>query len=150
MDIITSLLDRFKSPNKKDDDSISPETFGNNAILAICILMIEVSRSDDNFDDIEKEKILSILKSKYELDDTQLEIIMKIANQKNDDMISLYEWTTIINNTYEYDERVKILRSLWEVAYADNVIDKYEDYTIIKIADLIYVKHSDFIKAKHK
>ena len=150
MDIITSLLDRFKSPNKKDDDSISPETFGNNAILAICILMIEVSRSDDNFDDIEKEKILSILKSKYELDDTQLEIIMKIANQKNDDMISLYEWTTIINNTYEYDERVKILRSLWEVAYADNVIDKYEDYTIRKIADLIYVKHSDFIKAKHK
>jgi len=150
MDIITSLLDRFKSPNKKDDDYISPETFGNNAILAICILMIEVSRSDDNFDDIEKEKILSILKSKYELDDTQLEIIMKIANQKNDDMISLYEWTTIINNTYEYDERVKILRSLWEVAYADNVIDKYEDYTIRKIADLIYVKHSDFIKAKHK
>ena len=150
MDIITSLLDRFKSPDKKDDDSISLETFGNNAILAICILMIEVSRSDDNFDDIEKEKILSILKSKYELDDTQLEIIMKIANQKNDDMISLYEWTTIINNTYQYDERVKILRSLWEVAYADNVIDKYEDYTIRKIADLIYVKHSDFIKAKHK
>ena len=150
MDIITSLLDRFKSPDKKDDDSISLETFGNNAILAICILMIEVSRSDDNFDDIEKEKILSILKSKYELDNTQLEIIMKIANQKNDDMISLYEWTTIINNTYQYDERVKILRSLWEVAYADNVIDKYEDYTIRKIADLIYVKHSDFIKAKHK
>tara|TARA_B100000886_G_scaffold34424_1_gene21460 strand:+ start:1525 stop:1977 length:453 start_codon:yes stop_codon:yes gene_type:complete len=150
MDIITSLLDRFKSPNKKDDDNISIETFGNNAILAICILMIEVSRSDDNYDDVEKEKILSILKSKYELDETQLEIIMKIANQKNEDMISLYEWTTIINNTYQYDERVKILKSLWEVAHADNVIDKYEDYTIRKIADLIYVKHSDFIKAKHK
>ena len=150
MDIITSLLDRFKSPNKKDDDNISIETFGNNAILATCILMIEVSRSDDNYDDVEKEKILSILKSKYELDETQLEIIMKIANQKNEDMISLYEWTTIINNTYQYDERVKILKSLWEVAHADNVIDKYEDYTIRKIADLIYVKHSDFIKAKHK
>ena len=150
MDIITSLLDRFKSPNKKDDDNISIETFGNNAILAICILMIEVSRSDDNYDDVEKEKILSILKSKYELDETQLEIIMKIANQKNEDMISLYEWTSIINNTYQYDERVKILKSLWEVAHADNVIDKYEDYTIRKIADLIYVKHSDFIKAKHK
>ena len=150
MDIITSLLDRFKSPNKKDDDNISIETFGNNAILAICILMIEVSRSDDNYDDVEKEKILSILKSKYELDETQLEIIMKIANQKNEDMISLYEWTTIINNTYQYDERVKILKSLWEVAHADNVIDKYEDYTIRKIADLIYVKHSDFIKTKHE
>ena len=149
MDIISSLLDRFKSPNKKDGESYSTETFENKAILAICILMIEVSRSDDKFDDLEKDKILSILKSKYNLNETQLETIMKIANQKNEDMISLYEWTTIINSTYQYDERVKILRSLWEVAHADNVIDKYEDYTIRKIADLIYVKHSDFIKTKH-
>ena len=149
MDIISSLLDRFKSPNKKDGESYFAETFENKAILAICILMIEVSRSDDKFDDLEKDKILSILKSKYNLDETQLETIMKIANQKNEDMISLYEWTTIINSTYQYDERVKILRSLWEVAHADNVIDKYEDYTIRKIADLIYVKHSDFIKTKH-
>ena len=149
MDIISSLLDRFKSPNKKDDESYFTETFENKAILAICILMIEVSRSDEKFDDLEKDKILSILKSKYNLDETQLQTIMKIANQKNEDMISLYEWTTIINSTYQYDERVKILRSLWEVAHADNVIDKYEDYTIRKIADLIYVKHSDFIKTKH-
>ena len=149
MDIISSLLDRFKSPNKKDDESYFTETFENKAILAICILMIEVSRSDDKFDDLEKDKILSILKSKYNLNETQLETIMKIANQKNEDMISLYEWTTIINSTYQYDERVKILRSLWEVAHADDVIDKYEDYTIRKIADLIYVKHSDFIKTKH-
>ena len=75
---------------------------------------------------------------------------MLIANQKNEDMISLYEWTSIINNNYEYGERVKILQSLWEVAHADNIIDKYEDYTIRKIADLIYVKHADFIKAKHE
>ena len=150
MDIITSLLDRFKSPNTKDDESISTENFGSDAILAICILMIEVSRSDDKFDEVERDKILSILKSKYNLNENQLETIMKIANRKNEDMISLYEWTTIINNTYQYDERVKILRLLWEVAHADNVIDKYEDYTIRKIADLIYVKHSDFIKTKHE
>ena len=150
MDIISSLLDRFKSPNKDDEESLIENTFEDKAVLAICILMIEVSRSDDKFDDLEKNKILSILKNKYNLNETQLETVIKIANQKNDDMVSLYEWTTVINNTYQYNERVKILRSLWEVAHADNVIDKYEDYTIRKIADLIYVKHTDFIKAKHK
>tara|TARA_B100000214_G_scaffold324460_1_gene261455 strand:- start:152 stop:604 length:453 start_codon:yes stop_codon:yes gene_type:complete len=150
MDIISSLLDRFKSPNKKDDKSMSTETFENKAILAICILMIEVSKSDDKFDDVERDKILKILQSKYNLDENQLETLMIIANQKNEDMISLYEWTSIINSTYQYDERVKILQSLWQVAHADNIIDKYEDYTIRKIADLIYVKHADFIKAKHE
>ena len=63
-------------------------------------------------------------------------------------MISLYDWTKIINDTFDYDERVNVLRTLWDVAHADNIIDKYEDYTIRKIADLIYVKHSDFIRAK--
>tara|TARA_B100000941_G_scaffold283469_1_gene253036 strand:- start:424 stop:876 length:453 start_codon:yes stop_codon:yes gene_type:complete len=150
MDIISSLLDRFKSPNKKGDKSISTETFENKAILAICILMIEVSKSDDKFDDVERDKILTILQSKYNLDENQLKTLMIIANQKNEDMISLYEWTSIINSTYQYDERVKILQSLWQVAHADNIIDKYEDYTIRKIADLIYVKHTDFIKAKHE
>ena len=96
MDIITSFLDRFKSPNKKDDETISTEMFDDKAILAICILMIEVSRSDDEFDEVEREKILSILKKKHKLDDVQLETIMKIANRKNEDMISLYEWTSII------------------------------------------------------
>ena len=150
MDIISSLLDRFKSPNKKDGKSISTETFENKSILAIWILMIEVSKSDDKFDDVERNKILTILQSKYNLDENQLETLMIIANQKNEDMISLYEWTSIINSTYQYDERVKILQSLWQVAHADNIIDKYEDYTIRKIADLIYVKHSDFIRAKHE
>ena len=150
MDIISSLLDRFKSPNKKGDKSISTETFENKAILAICILMIEVSKSDDKFDDVERDKILTILQSKYNLDENQLKTLMIIANQKNEDMISLYEWTSIINSTYQYDERVKILQSLWQVAHADNIIDKYEDYTRRKIADLIYVKHTDFIKAKHE
>ena len=37
---------------------------------------------------------------------------------------------------------------LWDIAYSDGRIDKYEDYTIRKISDLLYIKHSDFIKAK--
>ena len=106
MDIISSLLDRFKSPNKKDDESYFTETFENKAILAICILMIEVSRSDDKFDDLEKDKILSILKSKYNLDETQLETIMKIANQKNEDIISRYYSTHIIISSYQYEDRL--------------------------------------------
>jgi uncharacterized tellurite resistance protein B-like protein len=63
-------------------------------------------------------------------------------------MISLYEWTSIINETYEYKLRVDVIKSLWDVAYADGRIDKYEDYTIRKIADLLYVKHTDFIRTK--
>ena len=75
---------------------------------------------------------------------------MRLAEEKNNEMISLYEWTSIINEHYEYPDRIKVIKSLWAVAHADNTIDKYEDYTIRKIADLLYVRHEDFIIAKHQ
>jgi uncharacterized tellurite resistance protein B-like protein len=37
---------------------------------------------------------------------------------------------------------------MWELAYADAELDKYEEYVIRKVADLIYVSHSEFIRAK--
>ena len=110
--------------------------------------MIEVSKSDDSFDESEKLQIISILKEKFNINDDQISTMIKIADEKNEDMISLYEWTSIINDTYEYRSRVDIIKSLWDVAHADGKIDKYEDYTIRKIADLLYVKHEDFIRAK--
>ena len=147
MSIISSLLDKIKTKGDKSSDEPSQITH-DDAVLAICVLMIEVSKSDDTFDDIEKDKIIDTLEHKYNLSVNQVDSLLKLADEKNEEMISLYDWTKIINDTFDYDERVNILKTLWDVAHADNIIDKYEDYTIRKIADLIYVKHSDFIRAK--
>ena len=118
--------------------------------LATCVLLIEVSKSDDNFDEQENNKIINILKDKFNLDDSQINILLEIADNKNQEMISLYDWTSKINEVYEYNEKKVLIRALWDVAFADGRIDKYEDHTIRKIADLIYVKHEDFMKAKHR
>jgi len=147
MSIISSLLDKIKTKGDESSDKPSQITH-DDAVLAICVLMIEVSKSDDTFDDIEKDKIIDTLEHKYNLSVNQVDSLLKLADEKNEEMISLYDWTKIINDTFDYDERVNVLRTLWDVAHADNIIDKYEDYTIRKIADLIYVKHSDFIRAK--
>ena len=37
---------------------------------------------------------------------------------------------------------------MWEIAFADGNIDKYEEYVIRKVSDLIYISNDDFIKAK--
>ena len=73
---------------------------------------------------------------------------MKIADKKNNEIISLHELTAIINKEYTYSEKKDLIKMCWDIAYSDGRIDKYEDYTIRKISDLLYVKHSDFIKAK--
>jgi uncharacterized tellurite resistance protein B-like protein len=39
---------------------------------------------------------------------------------------------------------------LWQVALADERLDKHEDYTVRKIADLLYVTHSDLIRIRNR
>ena len=148
MKFLSELFDKYTS-NKKTTITVDElESFDDELILATCILLLEVSKSDDSFDDIEKEKILSILKQNFNLNIQQTNFLFKIADKKNDDMISLYEWTAKINELCSYSDKKKLMKFLWDVAYADGRIDKYEDYTIRKISDLLYVKHSDFMKAK--
>ena len=148
MKFLSELLDKYTS-NKKTTITVDElESFDDELILATCILLLEVSKSDDSFDDIEKEKILSILEQNFNLNTQQTNFLFKIADKKNDEMISLYEWTAKINELCSYSDKKKLMKFLWDIAYADGRIDKYEDYTIRKISDLLYVKHSDFIKAK--
>ena len=44
----------------------------------------------------------------------------------------------------------RLIKSLWNVAFADGKLDKYEEHLIRKISDLIHISHSDFINQKIK
>ncbi len=90
-----------------------------------------------------------MLKNKFEIPNNELEDIFDLYNAKHDAMTSLYECTEIINKECSYDQKLKIIDYMWDIAFTDSKIDKYEDYTIRKVSELIYVKHKDFISLKN-
>ena len=140
------ILDKFLA---NTDKIVEKDIEGfDDMTLVTCVLLIEVSVSDDSYDDDEKSKIIGILKNKFNLNNTQINVLLEIADKKNQEMISLYDWTSKVNDIYDYNQKKDLIKLLWDVAFADGRIDKYEDHTIRKIAELIYVKHEDFIKAK--
>jgi uncharacterized tellurite resistance protein B-like protein len=146
-----SISDFFKDVISNKKINIKPnslESFKDEMVLSICVLLIEVSKSDDDYDDSEKEKIIDLLKKKFSLNDNQIDTLMIMADKKNDEIVSLHELTANLNKEYTYSEKKNVIKMLWDIAYSDGRIDKYEDYTIRKISDLLYIKHSDFIKAK--
>ena len=146
-----SISDFFRNIILNKKTNINPaslESFEDEMILSICVLLIEVSKSDDDYDDIEKIKIIDLLEKQFLLNHDQINILMQMADKKNNEIISLHELTAGINKEYTYSEKKNVIKMLWDIAYSDGRIDKYEDYTIRKISDLLYIKHSDFIKAK--
>jgi uncharacterized tellurite resistance protein B-like protein len=59
-----------------------------------------------------------------------------------------FDFTSLINKGFNQEEKIKVIEHLWEVAFADAILDKHEEYMVRRIADLIYVSHKDFISAK--
>jgi len=46
-------------------------------------------------------------------------------------------------------EKARIISLLWQVAYADGRLDKYEDSLVLKISDLLYVSRGRVMRLKH-
>ena len=116
--------------------------------LATAVLMIEISLADDHIDAREREAIRQQLMENFDVDENEIDELIAMAEKEVDHAVSLYEFTRLLNDTLTREERVEVIRILWRIAYADSVLDKYEEYYIRKVADLLYVSHADYIKSK--
>ena len=98
----------------------------------------------------ESEAAYQLSAISFQLSGLSAGYLIALAEQERDHAVSLYNFTNLINKTLGREERIKIIELLWKVAFADAVLDKYEEYFVRKIADLLHISHKDYIKAKHK
>lgn len=118
--------------------------------LASAALLFELLKSDRHIDARETTTLKDILMQSFKLNAAELDEIIMLAEEEARQAVSLYEFTSLINESYGYEERVTLIENMWRLALADNKLDKYEEQLIRQTADLIYVSHSDFIRSKLK
>lgn len=118
--------------------------------LACAALMIEVMNSDHQLDDREAAEFLEVLQTSLEVSEDEIDELVELAEKQAKDATSLYEFTRLINDHYDYLQKIDLIENMWRIAFSDETLDKYEDHLIRKVSELIYVSHSDFIKAKLK
>jgi uncharacterized tellurite resistance protein B-like protein len=111
-------------------------------------LLIEIGRCDTDLDERESVVILERLRQIFSLPDKILEELVRLADEQLHRATDLFQFTQLINEHYNYEEKLRLLDSMWKIAYADDHVDKFEDHMIRKVAGLIHVPHSDFIKTK--
>ncbi len=143
---LKELFDSHLSSGSIDDENTPEKTIE----LAAAVLMFEISRADSSIDNEERKVIDNALVNHFHLTTTEANELMSLAEKEVDHTISLHDFTRSINDELSREDRVKIVELLWKVAFADGVLDKYEEYFIRKIADLLYVSHKDYIQSKHR
>lgn len=142
---LTRLLDRHLFSG--DDSSASPLSLADKQ-LAMAALLVEVARADHHVDQIELDHLLILLERKFSLMPEERALLAERAQSAASDATSLHQFTQLINQECTQDEKFALIKAMWELAFVDGKLDKYEEYVIRKVADLIYLSHSDFIRAK--
>ena len=140
---IKDLLTNFGNKEKIEEESDLSQL--NNACAA---LLIEIAFADKEFDETEKISLKQTLIETYCIEDNEIDEIIKDAENTVSESTSLYGYTRIVNDEFEYKDKLSLLRNLWKVAYADGNLDKYEEHLIRKISDLVHISHSDYINIK--
>lgn len=132
----------FKKEEITDDQPI-------DKVISACIsLMIEVSIADQFIEESEIESLKKTLSEKFNIEQSEISSLIAKGKETQEESTSLYEFTRIINDDFSFEEKYDLIKSMWQIAFADGNIDKYEEYVIRKVSDLIYISHEDFIKAK--
>ena len=132
-------------PSDVENQEEKEQNIINNACAA---LLIETALADKVFNIEEIDLMKRALREVYEIDEKDLDELISESEKKVSESTSLYEYTRLINDLCDYQDKLKLINNLWAIAFADKHLDKYEEYLIRKISDLLHVSHSDFIQQK--
>ena len=138
----------FKKENKKKEADVDKHNFETDLIA--CVLAYEVARADGNISDDELGSLLKeIEKITADVNKNPDEIFSLIKNY-SENSVSFHEFISDINNDFTREDKLELIHYLWDVAYADNVLDVNEERLIRRIASLINLKDLDVLRLKDK
>ena len=117
--------------------------------VAAAVLMIDVARADYVFDESEFDTVLKLIELHFDLAPEQAAELVLEAGDKAEDLVDIHEFTKLLHDFLTEDEKAQIVSLLWQIAFADGRLDKYEDSLILKISDLLYVSRGRVMRLKH-
>ena len=116
--------------------------------LTAAILAYEIARSDGDISKSELDLLLNEVKKITSKVNKSQDEILEIIETYSKNSVSFHEFIEDINKDYSKEEKLSLIKYLWDVAYADNILEVSEERLIRRIADLIRIKDVEVLKLK--
>jgi uncharacterized tellurite resistance protein B-like protein len=134
----------------KEGESELPQG-GDDLQLAVAALLLEAAVVvDGDFDPHEREIVRRLLQRRFSLSPDDAQLLIAAAERRVEMSAQLFGFTSTINNRVSRERKIEIIEMLWEVAYADGVLDPLEDSLLRRIAGLIDVSDHERGEAKRR
>jgi uncharacterized tellurite resistance protein B-like protein len=135
----------------RKDAKIESRTQANFEIeLTASVLAYEIARSDGEISESELNILLAeIKKITLKVKKSEKEIL-DIIQEYSKNSISFYDFIEDINRYFSKNEKLSLIKFLWDIAYADSILEINEERLIRRVADLINIKDIEVLKLKDK
>ena len=144
-----SVLERLQAILSNTAKTAAPKpNTPPNLNLACAALLVEVARADYADDPKETEATLAAIRRVLKISETDITELLSEADTEVEEGTSVFPHTSLINEHCSREQKYDILVAMWQVAFADGNLDKYEEHLIRRVAGLIHLDHSEFIQAK--
>ena len=137
-------------------DVVSPHAqhdrgFDDNGYqLAATALLIHVISLDGQPSDVEKQKLHSLIESRFGLDRGTADHLIASATLVEGEAVDLYHFTSVIMREVDDAGRLRIVEMMWELVYADGNVTEFEDNVVWRASDLLAISSRDRLELKHR
>lgn len=118
--------------------------------VATAALLIHAAAIDDGMSDAERDKLRSLLKQQFDLDNAAASELIAQGAAADEKAVDLYRFTHLLNQSLDENGRLRMVEMMWTVAYADGAVSEFEDNLIWRVADLLGVSSTERIALRHR
>jgi uncharacterized tellurite resistance protein B-like protein len=118
--------------------------------VAVAVLLLEAAHMDDKFGQEEREVIERLLMERFDLSEQESKALTDFSEERIGRVVQLHPYTRTCFTRMPPEQRVQLIEMLWEVAYADGVLDAQEDALLRRISNLIYITDRERIHARQR
>jgi uncharacterized tellurite resistance protein B-like protein len=118
--------------------------------LTASILAYEIARSDGDISESELLLLHGEIKKISAKVGKKEDKILEIIEEYSRNSVSFYEFINDINKDYGKEDKLSLIQFLFDVAYADKILETNEERLIRRIADLINIKDIEVLKIKDR
>ena len=116
--------------------------------LATAVLLVEVMRADQTHPEAEQQAVIRAINERFDLSPACVADLLALAHETARTANDFHAFTSQLNDRFTQPQKVALVESLWQVAYADAHLDAHENHVISKVAGLLHVTHGEYIAAK--
>ena len=115
---------------------MNKSNINKESLKGITALLVHVANIDEAYTDKEK-KIIKDFISSFSYNDSDVEEVLKEAEQLESDSIQLISFTNLIKKE-SLELKTEVMEHLWKIIISDKSVDQYESSLMRRICGLIY------------